>query len=249
MNRSEWVVLDLGNIIINNDPLMSFIYHLAYEKIHAKNKDISFIDVLEKRSEIYRSNIRNDMYYHILGEYLSKKDIEEFTREYKETVNADLSYYYPFITGSKPFIERLSKRYKLGIIANQPAIIKDYLIKHKYHSYFSFIGLSEDIGLKKPDTAIFKWMLSKTGSDPGDIFYIGDSIYNDILPAHSMNIKPILLRHSVYRKGFTTKSNEEAQYLDHQDRLDNYILEEAKKLEFPLAITLTYEQILYYLNL
>lgn len=249
MTHSKWIVLDLGNVILNNDPLMAYIYKLAYTKIKGKAKEIRFPDILNKRLELHKRGVTEDTFLSIVKDYLSEKEIEDFKSEYKSVTYNKIEYYFPFINGSKEFCGRLNHKYNLGILANQPAIIKQHLIKNKYYPFFKFIGLSEEISLSKPNIEIFNWMISKTGSNPEDIYYIGDTIYNDIVPANSLGIKTILLRHKVYEKGFKAKDTFESYYLECQEKIDNYVVEQARKLEFALAITLTYEQALYYLDL
>ncbi len=249
MTAPEWVVLDLGNVIINNDPLMAYVYHMAFEKIREKDNIITFKDILERRLEIYRSNLTEGIFYKILQNYLSQDEIDDFTREYTKRAYSDLHFFYPFITGAKHFIEKLSKAYKLGILANQPSIIKNHLIKHRLYPYFDFIGISEEIGLRKPDMRAFEWIIDRAGTLPDKICYIGDTLHNDIIPANSAGLRTILLRQNVYCKGYKPEGDLEMLYLEYQDKIDNYAIEEAKKLDFYLAITLSYEQILYYLNL
>ena len=48
-------------------------------------------------------------------------------------------------------------------------------------------------GLRKPDPAAFLAVLEKMQADPEETVMVGDSLENDILPALSLGIKPILL--------------------------------------------------------
>jgi len=49
------------------------------------------------------------------------------------------------------------------------------------------------LGLQKPDPEAFLAVLEKMQADPEETVMVGDSLENDILPALSLGIKPILL--------------------------------------------------------
>ena len=56
-------------------------------------------------------------------------------------------------------LEKLSQNYQLGIIANQSATVRALLEEWGIESYFQLIILSEEVGLSKPDSTIFKLAL------------------------------------------------------------------------------------------
>lgn len=249
MNKRKWIILDLGNVIINNDPLLAFVYYLAFKKIKEKCKTVTFHDIMDQRIEFHSKGITEGIFYYIAEKHLSREEINDFKKEYKSITYKKLDYFFPFIIGSRSFCERLSKNYSLGIVANQPSEIRQHLDKNSYSKYFDFIGISEEISMQKPNIEIFKWALDKTGAEPQDIYYIGDTIFNDIIPANSLGINTILLRHNAYRKGFKPKNKYEGIFLECQEKIDKYVFEQAKHLDFHLSLTLTYDQILYYLGL
>ncbi|HEL1615703.1 TPA: HAD family hydrolase [Streptococcus suis] len=51
-----------------------------------------------------------------------------------------------------------------------------------------FIILSEEVGLSKPNTAIFTLALQKTNIPADRVVYVGDRYDNDILPAKSLGM-------------------------------------------------------------
>ena len=56
-------------------------------------------------------------------------------------------------------LEKLSQNYQLGIIAHQSATVRALLEEWGVESYFQLIILSEEVGLSKPDSTIFKLAL------------------------------------------------------------------------------------------
>lgn len=244
MKKIKYAVLDLGNVLINNDPLLAYIYALLHNTILKKHRVLTFIDLLDQRAEFFNNGITESIFYHIAERYLTKSEIRSFKLEYKKRVQSDLDYFYPFITGSRLFCSKLRERHSLGVLANQPAVINQHLINNGYDKYFDFIGLSEELSLQKPDIEIFEWMLARTGADPEEICYIGDSIANDIIPACSLGINVVLLRLDINKKGFCPRHEYEKQFLKHQTLLEHKVLSQAKSFSPSLDIAFNYEQVL-----
>ncbi|MGZ7145017.1 HAD family hydrolase, partial [Streptococcus pyogenes] len=69
----------------------------------------------------------------------------------------------------------------MGVIANQSATVRALLEKWGIESYFQLIILSEEVGLSKPDSTIFKLVLQKANITANRIVYVGDGYDNDIV--------------------------------------------------------------------
>ncbi len=95
---------------------------------------------------------------------------------------------------ARPLLERLSKTYKLGVIANQAAGADKRLEWFGLLRYFQFVLGSADVGLSKPDPRIFLLALTKAGCAPGEAVMIGDRPDNDIYPAKKLGMRTICVR-------------------------------------------------------
>lgn len=91
-------------------------------------------------------------------------------------------------------LEHLSAHYKLGTIANQQPGLRNRLRALGIEPFFSAIVGSGDVGLKKPDPAIFKEALAQAQCPPKQAVMIGDRLDNDILPAQSLGMKTVWVR-------------------------------------------------------
>ncbi|HEM6113032.1 TPA: HAD family hydrolase [Streptococcus suis] len=85
-------------------------------------------------------------------------------------------------------LEKLSQNYRLGIVANQSSTAREILREWGLDSYFQVIILSEEVGIRKPDTRIFKLALEEAGISVDKAVYVGDRYDNDILPAKSLGM-------------------------------------------------------------
>ena len=63
----------------------------------------------------------------------------------------------------------------------------------KIDPYINFIVSSEEAGIEKPGTAIFKLALEKIGLLPEQVIMIGDNYKKDILGAKKMGLKAFLV--------------------------------------------------------
>ena len=92
-------------------------------------------------------------------------------------------------------LEALNARgYRLGVIANQVPGTEARLEKWGVLRYFSVIAASAELGVEKPDPAIFLWALRQAGCKPAQAIMIGDRIDNDILPAKQLGMQTVRMR-------------------------------------------------------
>jgi putative hydrolase of the HAD superfamily len=98
---------------------------------------------------------------------------------------------YPQAT---PLLERLSRRYRLAVIANQSLGAEERLEHYGILRYFDFVINSAVVGLHKPDPRIFLLALEKAGCAPREAVMIGDRPDNDIYPAKLLGMHTIRVR-------------------------------------------------------
>jgi len=73
--------------------------------------------------------------------------------------------------------------YRLGLIANQPSDVRNALSRDGLGRYFDTWGISDDLGLHKPDPALFVEALRTARVEPGRAAMVGDRLDYDIRPA------------------------------------------------------------------
>lgn len=86
------------------------------------------------------------------------------------------------------------KGYRLGIIANQNPGTAQRLRGRGLLDYFSVIAASAELGVAKPDPAIFLHALGMAGCPPEEAWMVGDRLDNDILPAKKLGMKTVWIR-------------------------------------------------------
>jgi len=94
--------------------------------------------------------------------------------------------------GSEKVLSYLQKKYTLHIISNgfkETTLTKMDLCD--LNRYFTNVIISEDVGVNKPDKAIFEYALQIAGASKEESIMIGDSIEADIRGAQAYGIKAI----------------------------------------------------------
>lgn len=84
--------------------------------------------------------------------------------------------------------------YMLGIIANQSLGTEKRLSQWGLLKYFDRIAASAELGVAKPDKAIFEKAFMLADCTPIDAVMVGDRLDNDIIPAKSLGMKTIWIR-------------------------------------------------------
>ena len=91
-------------------------------------------------------------------------------------------------------LDRLSAKYRLGVIANQLPGAAERLHRFGLDSYISLVISSADVGIEKPDPAIFLLALEKAGCEPQRAVMVGDRPDNDIKPARALGMMTVRVR-------------------------------------------------------
>ena len=170
----KWLFFDVGSTIMNDQ--------IAYEhrmRDIANVANISFEKVYEMAMAYYKLNKKGDLEVaRELGVSLPKWYMEdEFL--YDNAIQC---------------FETLSKKYKIGIIANQSLGTEERLGHQGILKFINLIVASAEEGVAKPDRRIFEIALERSNCKPVNAIMIGDRIDNDIIPAKRMGMNTIWIK-------------------------------------------------------
>jgi HAD superfamily hydrolase (TIGR01549 family) len=90
----------------------------------------------------------------------------------------------------RPGLEALQGSYRLGILANQQRWIRDTMARDGIDGFFELWTVSDEVGIDKPDPAIFRHALRQAGPRARCAF-VGDRLDNDIVPARRSGMRAI----------------------------------------------------------
>ena len=93
----------------------------------------------------------------------------------------------------RPTLERLSKRYRLGIVSNFYGNLDGILRAEGLLPLFDVVADSGVLGVLKPDPEIFLHAARALESEPGDCVMVGDSVKRDMKGAAAAGMKKALV--------------------------------------------------------
>lgn len=81
--------------------------------------------------------------------------------------------------------------YRLGVIANQPSQVRAALERDGLVAFFDTMGVSDDLGLHKPDPALFARTIEIAGVVPERTVMVGDRLDYDVRPAQATGMRTV----------------------------------------------------------
>lgn len=174
MNDIKWIFFDLGSTLIDE----SAVYENRIKEI-TQNYNIDISEFIAKVKQRAQTN---------------QKPIVSVASDYGAMVPAwrhDLEVLYP---DAKELLQRLGKKYKLGIIANQDFGTEKRLSAFGIQQYFDLVIASAEEGVAKPDLRIFQIALDRADCKPEEAVMVGDRLDNDIVPANIIGMTTVWIR-------------------------------------------------------
>jgi 2-haloacid dehalogenase len=181
------------------------IVKLIKPLLKQKGIEITSEEILRLYSELESNAEKGDFvdYKTILrkvtADLFSKLKIEP-TKDEKEILINGFRRFEPF-PDTIAALERLGKKFDLGIISNVDKDIFNYTVKKlsiDIHNIFT----SESVKSYKPSLEVFRFALKKMNAKMDEVIHVAQSIYHDITPANKMGITTVLVNRSKMRGGF-----------------------------------------------
>ncbi len=230
------IFFDVGSVILNEDYLHFKLFEVLWTLLRKYSTDWTFARLMQEREKrIERlGDPRPD--FSIAKEYLSANDFKTFQYYVKYIAGTRRHTYLREMPGIRYVIHNLAHYYQLGIIANQPEQIVGYLKHRGLLNYFRVLGISDVVGYRKPDKALFQWALQQARSEPENCVMIGDRIDHDVLPARSLGMRTILARFTLKARGILPQNDRERLYFESLMRVPNWPQEPRHASEVPDAV-------------
>lgn len=90
---------------------------------------------------------------------------------------------------NRPILERLSARYRLGVVSNFTGNLDPCLRELDLRRYFTVVADSAVVGTAKPDPRIFLGALTQFDARPERAWMVGDNFETDIRPAGALGLR------------------------------------------------------------
>ncbi len=186
--KYEWLLFDLDNTLLNFNvsehyalaqalQTVDVIFNESHLKIYEKINRQCWEDF--ETGELPQAEINNLRFSRFLTALnLPNEDATQLGDYYLE----QLSEKAVFMEGGQALLEEQHEKYQLGIITNGlKQVQRSKLIKSGLVDYFEIIVVSDEIGISKPQPAIFEHAFEKMNFPAKEkVLMIGDSLHSDI---------------------------------------------------------------------
>lgn len=203
----KWIFFDLGSTLIDESEAYRHRIRDAVEGSH-----ISYEEFYDTMMKYYRESKKGDLEtIKLYGLKLTQWHSED-ERLYPEALNC---------------LQKLSRRYKIGIIANQPAGTAERLKKYGIADAIRLVISSAEERLAKPDSEIFRLALIRAGCTAGEAVMVGDRLDNDVAPANLLGMTTIWVRQGFGRFSRPASDIEQPDYTaDDLNEVLNILIED-----------------------
>jgi HAD superfamily hydrolase (TIGR01549 family) len=178
LQAARWLFFDMGNTLISEEASTACRSQRLAEAFdrHGASRSLEAIESAYKDASVE------------FAPRLVSKAIQKLTDdlELRKLIQAEAPYpkelEVPY-DGAVETLRLLSSRYKIGVIANQSPGSEERLTRWGLIPFISVCVASAEVGLEKPDPAIFELALRHAGCTASEAVMIGDRLDNDIRPA------------------------------------------------------------------
>lgn len=213
MSEIKFVFFDIGYTLVNEDAVWAERCKQQAATEHAQEMGITADALMEELWEASK-NLQPPW----------KFVMQQHGFEQSAKYNGNLEKPYD---DAPLVLEKLGKKFRLGIIANQSGGLDERLRSFGLDRYFSVVISSADFGFSKPDKRLFLAALKKSGCAAHNAVFVGDRLDNDILPAKSLGFVTVRIK-----QGFA--KNQVAPSKDWQPDYEVNSLSELLQLPFAL---------------
>lgn len=192
MKKVEWIFFDVGSTLMNEEKAY---LHRLHDVADVVNEP--FDKIYNMAIALYKENKKGDLEIMQLYGLPKLKWYKEDEEIYSDTVKV---------------LETLSKRYKIGVIANQLLGTANRLEEKGILKYIDLVIASAEEGVSKPDRKIFDIALARANCEAENAVMIGDRIDNDIVPAKRLGMKTIWIKQGFGKYWQIGSQEEQADY-------------------------------------
>lgn len=133
-------------------------------------------------------------------------DLEAFNRAHDAVLNDVYELVKRNTAHSREVLTRLSKVYPMVLVSNFYGNVEVVLHEFEFEKFFKSVVESAVVGIRKPDSRIFKIGVERLGLNAEDVVVVGDSFYKDIEPAQKIGCKTVWFK----GEGWTDKQYDES---------------------------------------
>ncbi|MCC7356779.1 MAG: HAD family hydrolase [Candidatus Doudnabacteria bacterium] len=186
----NWIFFDVGGVLSDESRYFNFRVNIDLDIIKKYKPEVTRQDILNIWPKI--SAIQSELDESVFRWFIPEA-ADEAIAEMRERKQSGPSYteQQQIRPEAAAVAYELSKKYKLGLIANQHNAIKEKLTTAGVLKYFQHTSISDDYKLEKPNPEIFRITLNEVGADASNSVMIDDNIERSLIPAKQIGMTTV----------------------------------------------------------
>lgn len=191
------VFLDAGGVILDEshfEPIKAEIITGLLSKLTNYSIEDYWKDTEEAVCRFVPSTYEYVIFKHTGGNDMFNEVFSEYRRLWKAR-----KVPYRLMPGLTGLLERLSGKFKFGILGQYGDDFKDFLREQDVLRYFAFAETQEKYNTTKPDPRYFLDILDSAKCSPTESLMVGDRIDKDVYPANVLGMSTIRLRTGLHK--------------------------------------------------
>lgn len=185
MKDIDWIFFDMGYTLVNEDAAHERRITRAIARLAERGVTVSREQFWR---EAYRCGADGHAPFPTAAHSLGLDHMPHYSCE------GEVAY-----PDAREALWRLKKRFKLGIIANQPRGSAHRLTVYGLGDCFDALFPSAEVGIEKPAVELYRAALRGTGCAAERAVMVGDRPDNDISPAHAAGMHTVRILRGFYR--------------------------------------------------
>ena len=184
-NEVEWIFFDIGGVLTDESNDFNLRVATDLEIIRKYRPEIQRQDIVTAWRKA--SALDAELDESVLKMFLPKNSDEAVTEMWR-LKKQRRSQTEPQIVRPEAaeVVAALSRKYKLGLIANQHPAIKEKLEAADILRHFILTEVSDDYRVEKPNPEIFRIVLRQSYAHPQTSAFVDDNIERALIPAKSL---------------------------------------------------------------
>ena len=178
------VFFDIGGVMYD-DTVYARALDRALRELGASFDDAAFAEAYAEARAAQSGSFRDALAGRFLGPAADVRAVERVASRYWAYPPGSL---YPDVV---PCLRALSRELRLGIVANQPSVVREALVRDGVAGFFELWNVSEDVGLEKPDPRLFAGAVAAAGVPAERTVMVGDRLDRDVRPARAAGMRTI----------------------------------------------------------
>jgi HAD superfamily hydrolase (TIGR01509 family) len=197
----EMVLFDIGDVLFDETPQHSWLFHTLLLTLRAHGKDVLWDDFNATRIALTAQGPNPEAAIKgTLAAYCANDSETEVLWHEARDQYQEMRRPRPFgllLDGITPVLQNLRRDFRLGIVANQHPPVFQAIADYGIADLFDTIIISEIVHYFKPDPAIFQCALSQAEVRGSEAIFVGDRPDNDIGPAKAAGMRTVRFRRGI----------------------------------------------------